>query len=184
MEKLAAALLALCLSIGAAPAETTRDRVQTLRRVAPQPIVGQPEPSTDQSIKWATGEVAGELQECSVYFGFVEYCIAAQRPDLARNYHAAKERLNELALKSHLAAGLSGDAYLAMLPLHAQNMRELLGNREALGKNCSNIAVLLNKYMNFCQRLSQDADPRLIEWIACIRANQQTCDRSQSTRHD
>lgn len=79
------------------------------------------------------------------------------------------------ALKSHLAAGLSGDAYIAMLPLLAQNMRELLGNREMLGNNCSNIAVLLKKYSNFCQRLSQGADPRLKEWIAFARARQQTC---------
>jgi hypothetical protein len=147
-----AALIAVCLSGSAATAQT------------------------DAEMKWALGEVAGELQECSVYFGFVEYCIAPQRPDVARSYHAAKERLNELALKSHLAAGLSGDAYIAMLPLHAQNMRELLGNRETLGNNCSNIAVLLKKYMNFCQKLSQDADPRLKEWIACIRARRQTCD--------
>jgi hypothetical protein len=31
-----------------------------------------------------------------------------------------------------------------------RTMVELLGNREALGNNCSNIAVLLKKYSNFC----------------------------------
>ena len=41
--------------------------------------------------------------------------------------------------------------------------------------NCSNIQVLLNKYSDFCQQLSRDADPRLKAWIACLRAGQQTC---------
>jgi hypothetical protein len=31
--------------------------------------------------------------------------------------------------------------------------------------------VLLKKYMSFCQQLSQDADPRLKEWIACFRVH-------------
>jgi hypothetical protein len=105
MRTLAAGLLALCLTAGAATAQTNRDYVPT---PTPKPDASQPlDPNTTQTMLWAVGEVAGELQECSVYFGFVEYCIAAQRPDIARTYHAAKEKLNELALKSHLAAGLS-----------------------------------------------------------------------------
>jgi hypothetical protein len=43
----------------------------------------------------------------------------------------------------------------------------------SIDSNCINIAVLLKKYANFCQRLSQDADPRLKEWIACAHARQQ-----------
>ena len=44
---------------------------------------------------------------------------------------------------------------------------------KAIGKNCTNIAVLLQKYVDFCQRLNQDADPRLMEWIACARASRE-----------
>jgi hypothetical protein len=101
---------------------------KTLGITIPPTVLG--DPNAQQTMMWALGEVAGELQECSVYFGIVEYCIAAQRPDIARTYHAAKAKLNELELKSHLAAGLSSDAYIAMLPLLAQNTRELLGNRD------------------------------------------------------
>jgi hypothetical protein len=173
MRAFVAGLIALCLAVAASTAQTNKNYVPT---PAPRPGASQPaDPNAEQTMLWALGEVAGELQLCSVCFGFVGHCVAAQWPDLARTYRAAADKLNELALKSHLAAGLSADAYIAMLPLHAENMRELLGNRASLGNNCSNIAVLLGKYMNFCKRLSQDADPRLQEWITCIRARQQTC---------
>jgi hypothetical protein len=46
---------------------------------------------------------------------------------------------------------------------------------EAMNGNCSNIAILLNKYMSFCQQLDRDADPRLKAWVACLRAGQQKC---------
>lgn len=190
MRAFAVTLFALCLSAGAAMAQTSHVPTPTPRpSPPPQTNDAPPDPSAllqraiplmpqaDKEIIWAVGEVAGELQLCAVYFGFVAYCLdqnpGGQTKDLAKPYHAAADRLNELALKSHMAAGLSADAYIAMLPLHMQNMRALLGNRDSA--QCSNIAVLLNKYMNFCQRLSQDADPRVMEWIACIRANQQTC---------
>jgi hypothetical protein len=45
----------------------------------------------------------------------------------------------------------------------------------ALDNNCSNIAVLQLKYMEFCKGLSHDADPRLTEWIACAKANKADC---------
>ena len=43
---------------------------------------------------------------------------------------------------------------------------------KSMGGNCTNIAVLLNKYMDFCVQISQDADPRLRAWIACFHAGQ------------
>jgi hypothetical protein len=41
---------------------------------------------------------------------------------------------------------------------------------EALGKNCENAAVLQRRYENFCLRLSQSVETRLLEWIACKEA--------------
>jgi hypothetical protein len=64
---------------------------------------------------------------------------------------------------------LSDAAYAAQGSLYAKAMMK------AMDGNCTNIAVLLQRYSDFCQRLSQDADPRLTEWIACIRARNQTC---------
>jgi hypothetical protein len=61
------------------------------------------------------------------------------------------------------------EAYLAFSDVLFKDMKK------SMGGNCTNIAVLGKKYMSFCQRLNQDADPRLKEWIACLRAHQKTC---------
>jgi hypothetical protein len=124
---------------------------------------------TDGNIVSAMGEVAGELQVCSVYFLVITSCLSDQRPDLARKYREAAEKMIGLAVSSGRAAGVSDAAYEAMNRIDSNAMMK------AMGGNCTNVAVLLERYSNFCQRLSQDADPRLKEWITCIRARQQTC---------
>jgi hypothetical protein len=125
--------------------------------------------TNDEIMMWALGEVGGELQVCSAYFGVCSHCIKAQRPDLAITYQQAADRTAALALSSQRGAGVSDKAFLAQDAYYTKTM---MG---AMNENCSNIQVLLNKYSNFCQQLSRDADPRLKAWIACIRAGQQTC---------
>jgi hypothetical protein len=44
-----------------------------------------------------------------------------------------------------------------------------------MGGDYTNIAVLLQRYLKFCQQLSHDTDQRLKEWVACARARQRTC---------
>jgi hypothetical protein len=46
---------------------------------------------------------------------------------------------------------------------------------KSMGGNCINSAVPMKKYMNFCQLLNRDADPRLMEWIKCVHAADRTC---------
>jgi hypothetical protein len=145
MRTFAAALFALCLAAGAARAQT------------------------EQEMIWALGEVGEELQVCSVYFTVISGCLRNQRPDLSESYQQAAQRLALLGASSKQVAGVSQEAYLAFSDLLFQNMKK------SMAGNCTNIAVLLKKYMNFCQRLNQDADPRLKEWVACFRAHQQTC---------
>jgi hypothetical protein len=123
----------------------------------------------DQVILGATGEVAGELQICSVYYLVGSACIEPQRPDLGRVYREAADKLGKLATTTGRAAGVSDQAYLAQGQLYSNAMMK------ALGGNCTNIAVLLHRYSAFCQQLSRDADPRLKAWIACIRDRKQTC---------
>lgn len=62
------------------------------------------------------------------------------------------------------AAGVSDKAIVAQSLAYTELMMK------AMNGNCSNIQVLLNKYMNFCLQLDHDADPRLKEWIACVHA--------------
>jgi hypothetical protein len=122
---------------------------------------------TDQEMRWALGEVGEELQTCSVYFAVISGCVGQQRPDLSDTYQQAAQRLALLGASGKQSAGVSQDAILAFQKLMFADMKK------SMGGNCTNIAVLLNKYKDFCQRLSQNADPRLKEWIQCIRAKQQ-----------
>ena len=89
MRCLPAALLTLWVSVGSATAQT----------------VGE--------IKWALGEVAGELQVCSVYFGVISRCIKHQRPDLGITYRDASNKLADLAISSGRAVGVSDEAFIA-----------------------------------------------------------------------
>jgi hypothetical protein len=133
-------------------------------------LIGSAQAQTpDQVVLSAMGEVAGELQICSVYYLVGSSCLDTQKPELARTYRAGADKLGNLAIMSGRAAGVSDAAYAAQSSLYAKAMMK------AMDGNCTNIAVLLQRYSEFCQRLSQDADPRLKEWMACIRARNQTC---------
>lgn len=145
MSKFAAALFGLFLSVVTATAQT------------------------DDELKRAMGEVAGELQQCSVFFRIASSCVSTQNPALARDYEKMARKVADLAISSGRDAGVSDEAYAALNSLETEAMAN------AMRRNCTNIAVLLNKYSKFCQRLSQDADPRLKEWIACARSRQPTC---------
>ena len=145
MRAFAVALLALHLSADAAMAQT------------------------DQEMIWAMGEVGEELQVCSVYFTVVSGCLRRQEPALSEKYLQGAQRLGLMAASSQQSAGVSQEAYLAFSDVLFKDMKK------SMGGNCTNIAVLGKKYMSFCQRLNQDADPRLKEWIACLRAHQKTC---------
>jgi hypothetical protein len=61
---------------------------------------------------------------------------------------------------------------LAVYAAQASLYTEAIKN--AMGGDCTNIAVLLQRYLKFCQQLSHDADQRLKEWLACARARQRT----------
>ena len=146
MRAFAVALLALYLSPGAATAQTNQEMI------------------------WALGEVGSEMQVCSVYFTVLSGCLEHQEPALSKTYMQGAKKLGLLAFSTQQSAGVSGEAYLAFSDVLFKAMMK------SMGGNCTNIAVLLKKYLNFCQQLSKDADPRLRAWIACIHAGQHgTC---------
>jgi hypothetical protein len=125
---------------------------------------------TNDEMKWALGEVGGELQLCSVYFLVLSSCLEKQEPALSVRYRTASDNISKLAISGSLAVGVSPEAYTSMAQLEAANMMKSMGN------NCTNIAILLKKYMNFCQRLSNGSDARIGEWLTCIRMSRKTCD--------
>lgn len=124
---------------------------------------------TNEEIKQAVGELAGELQQCSVYFLIVSTCVAPQDAALSLSYRKAADKIGELAISSGQTAGVSDEAFVAGSQLMSETMMK------SLAGSCINSAVLLKKYMNFCQRLNRDADPRLMEWIKCVHAGDRTC---------
>jgi len=124
---------------------------------------------TEAEVLNTTGEDAAKLQLCSVYFLVVSSCTADQRPDLARTYRDAAEKIIGLAIAGRRVAGVSDEAYAAQTSLETEAMMK------SMSGNCANIAVLRQKYSKFCQRLSQDADPRLKQWIACIHTKRSMC---------
>jgi hypothetical protein len=124
---------------------------------------------TNEQVKQAVGEVAGELQQCSVYFLVLSTCVEQQDPALSLSYRKAADRVGQLALSSGHTAGVSNDAYMALGTMLSEDMMK------SMGGNCVNVAVPMKKYMNFCQKLSHDADPRLMEWIKCNRTSDKTC---------
>jgi hypothetical protein len=79
------------------------------------------------------------------------------------------DKVADLAISSFRAVGVSDEVYAAQDSLYTEAMIN------AMRGDCTNIAVLLPRYSRFCQRLSQDAHPRLKQWIACVRARQRTC---------
>ena len=119
------------------------------------------------SARWAQSQ--GELQICSAYFLVGSSCLSVQEPSLSRRYREMADKVADLAIQSSRAVGISDAAYVAMAQLETKAMMK------AMGGNCTNIAVLLKRYLEFCQRLSRDADPRLVEWIECARAQKRTC---------
>jgi hypothetical protein len=124
---------------------------------------------TNEEIKQAVGELAGELQQCSVYFLIVSTCVAPQDAALSLSYRKAADKIGELAISSSRTAGVSDEAFAAGSHLMSETMMKSLAGK------CINSAVLLEKHMNFCQRLNRDADPRLMEWIKCIHVGDRAC---------
>ena len=123
----------------------------------------------NEEMKWAVGEVGQELQKCSVYFLVLSSCLETQEPTLSSRYRAAHDNISRLAISATMAAGVSPEAYTALAQIEAAEMMKSMSN------NCTNIAVLLKKYMNFCQRLSIETDSRINEWLACIHASRRSC---------
>lgn len=124
---------------------------------------------TKDEMRGSLGEVAGEFHECSVYFLVSATCVAPQDSDLAGKLGAVADRFSNEAISGLRSVGMSDDAYAARGKLLVETMMK------SMGGNCTNIAVLQRKYMNFCQRLNDNPDARLVEWMTCLRASKKTC---------
>jgi hypothetical protein len=111
----------------------------------------------------AVNELSGEMLECSVYFLISATCLQGNPepriPQIIKGLKEQASKVGTLAIKSGRLVGVTDDAVGARASLMRAEMMK------SLNDNCTNIAVLLGKYNNFCQQLTQDADPRLAELL-------------------
>ena len=101
MSRFAAVVLVLCLSISSATTQTGDD------------------------IKQAKGEVASELQVCSIYFRIGRSCLSLQEPALARSYGEMSDKVADLAISGFRAVGVSDEVYAAQESLYTEAMRAI-----------------------------------------------------------
>jgi hypothetical protein len=132
-------------------------------------LIGSATAQSSDHFKRATREVASELQVCSVYFLVLSSCFSLEESGLAHIYRDMSDQVADLAVSSFRAVGVSDEVYAAQASLYTEAMVN------AMRGDCANVAVLLQRYSKFCQRLSQDADLRLKEWTVCARSRQRTC---------
>jgi hypothetical protein len=126
----------------------------------------------DKDMAGAFGETADEMRVCSVYFRVVASCAKDNDlHDIAQKYTVGADKLADASIGILISpvVGMSQQAYLAANSL---DVKAMMG---AMNSNCTNISILLQRYSDFCQRLSQDATPRFKEWAACVRAKQRPC---------
>jgi hypothetical protein len=159
------ARMVLLASMGRSPVLLTVLACAIVTLALWQPAAAQ----SDAETKRAMGEVAGELQQCSVYFLVMSACFEPQEPDLARTLREQSNKVGTVAISVGRSVGVTDEAYAALAKLESEAMMK------SMNGNCINVAVPMNKYMNFCKRLSQNGDQRLKEWIACAHASQPTC---------
>lgn len=117
----------------------------------------------------AIGEVGEELQVCSAYFAMISGCLATQSPELSKTYQDSAYRASLLGASSKQSLGVSTEAILAFSD---QVFRDMM---KSIHGNCGNIAILTNKYKDFCKRIIEHPDIRLHEWDRCIRSGRSSC---------
>src|SRR5437868_5168110 len=73
--------------------------------------------------------------------------LAPQEPKLAGDYEKKGKQIGGLSFTLLKNFGMSEEAISARYDLFTNSMMN------AMQKNCTNIAILLQRYLNFCQRL-------------------------------
>jgi hypothetical protein len=132
--------------------------------------IGTAQATEDEIFSKAVSEVAGELQQCSIYYFMVAICTEPQNAELSTSSRAIAERLNGKSIALGRKVGVSDQAYEALSRLEMDDLKK------SMDGNCINIAVPMKKYLNFCTRLANDDKSRFKEWFACIQEKSSTCD--------
>jgi len=119
---------------------------------------------SDASATRAASELSGEMLECAVFFAIGAQCVRGHAhqsvPGVVTDAMQAFQDMLDLARKTGRTVGVSDAAATARRNTVTDAMLK------AMGGNCNNIGVILERYADFCEQLRRDADPRLKELLA------------------
>jgi hypothetical protein len=113
-----------------------------------------------QSVPWtakdAYHEESTESAECMAYYVVSGQCATdSGRPDMAQQLGQASDSARNLWVLLGQASGTSKDAMLAFLQM------ALAKQEQSIDKSCMNVAVIVQKYGDFCKALLEHPDARL-----------------------
>ena len=138
--------------------------------VASSPAMGQKPDLSEPNVARSLNELSGEMLECAVFFAIGSQCVKGHpdpsAPETVESAMKAFDELLDMAIDTGRKAGLSQAAITARQKMTTDAMMKLMGGQ------CINIAVVIERYADFCEQLHRDADPRLQELLAG-----QTCTR-------
>jgi hypothetical protein len=127
---------------------------------APCGALAQSQSNAEQQ---AASELSGEMLECSVYFRIVATCLQGvpdtRVPEAIRQLNESASKIGGIAMSTGAAIGVSIDGQQAK----SKSLRDEM--MSSLSNTCHNIAILLHRYHNFCQQLTDNSDPRRAELL-------------------
>lgn len=109
------------------------------------------------ALKQRINNFSHENTVCGVYYTVVGVCLGKDRPNdaAAKQYLTSSNTFFERAGQTGHLAGVSAKAIEARTTIATEEMKEQIDD------NCSNIAVLLQKYAKTCKVLIENAAERL-----------------------
>ena len=118
--------------------------------------------ATREQANDALNELSSEMTECSVYFIVSSTCFRdyPQAVDMIRDYRRAADKIAQLALTAGSPIGLSVQGLAARQKLMFEDMKT------SIGKSCTNLSILQERYSGFCKQLAQAPDNRLKELLS------------------
>jgi hypothetical protein len=102
-------------------------------------------------------ELVGELLECAVYFDMSQVCVGDQSASLVKTLAKASETVRTLAIDLGSQIGVTQEGILSYTRLVTEKMMN------DQGRSCVNASVNIERYNNFCAKLSRQVDWRLEE---------------------
>jgi hypothetical protein len=120
------------------------------------------------AVRLAYNNMSQEMTTCTVFYMLSGKCLGKDNPELSEQIEKAASVMANLAVLTGKHAGLQDNALVARTKIQMTKLQA------QTGKDCDNIAVLLNRYGESCKALAshpQAAFQRALNQV--IEANPQ-----------